>query len=944
MAVQNPRVSVAMLCGNHGQHLTAAVDSALSQTTDFSIEIVIGDDCSTDQSLQLLRKIETDNPERVRILFHDEAVGTNRNFAAILNECHGQYVALLECDDYWLDDTKLQQQVDYLDQHPTCAICFHRVQHIDENGFEHPAVFQHNTRPTATLSDLLQDSFISTSSAVVRSETVDELPDWYLSLEVGDWPWFLLNARHGNIGYIDETLSVYRHHNGRRWHSADKIRHHRNMNLALRRFRNELENRFQKSVDLRLSELHRLSSVEMDLRWLPDAADRHRRMCFLYGGWNSQLPLHTRISHALRPCRFLHATAVLSFDLLTAPKRHAPFIAFLLSTIRQQPSWLLRLSRAFVTHGISGFGREWRTLDYLYGVGQQQYTRWIRHFDTLTDVDREAIGRRIEAMQIAPRLSVVMPVYNTAPEILKKAIASVVAQLYPNWELCIADDASEKSHVREILNDFQTADTRIRCRFCEVRGNISAASNAALELASGEFVVFMDHDDELTEHALYRVAEEINCKPDTQIIYSDQDRLDEQGRRVDPYFKTDWNPDLMLSHNLICHLSAFRRQLVQDVGGFRIGFEGGQDYDLALRCIEQITEDQIRHIPAVLYHWRQVHNSVSANSSTAAISHEAGAQAIREHLKRQEVVGSVEIITDSGSPHYRVRYALPDPPLVTVIIPTRDRLDLLKRCVEGLLNDTDYPNVEIMIVDNESSEPVTLDYFSSLRQHESVRIVEYKGTFNYSSINNFAVNLANGEVICLLNNDTEIMHADWLFEMVSHAVRSEIGAVGAKLLFPDDTIQHAGVLIGYGGGAGHTFTGMPVEAPVHFNRMDVIQDVSCVTAACLVLRKTVFDELGGLDEKEFAVAYNDVDLCLKIVSAGYRIVWTPYAQLYHHESASRGKPTTVHDRERDSREGDALRQRWAKRISSDPNLNPNISIAHTDYRPAFPPRDQKPWQ
>jgi GT2 family glycosyltransferase len=248
-----------------------------------------------------------------------------------------------------------------------------------------------------------------------------------------------------------------------------------------------------------------------------------------------------------------------------------------------------------------------------------------------------------------------------------------------------------------------------------------------------------------------------------------------------------------------------------------------------------------------------------------------------------------------------------------------------------------------MIIDNESHEPATLEYFASLRSHNAVRILEYKGDFNYSSINNFAVRHATGDVICLLNNDTEIIHTDWLSEMVSHAMRDTVGAVGAKLLYPDDSIQHAGVLIGYGGLAGHTFSMLPVETPVQFGRTETMQNVSCVTAACLVLRKSVFDEVSGLDEKAFAVAYNDVDLCLKIASSGYRIVWTPYAQLYHHESASRGRSLTRKARARDRREGEALRQRWSKRIAADPNMNPNVSIDHTDYRPAFPPRVRRPW-
>ena len=941
MEMQRPKISVLLLKSRASPSVADSLSSVLRQKIDLPIEVLIATDSPGQIDQQLLAQAESD--EHVRIIPNDSGGSPNQELAVLLGECQGQYIALLECGDFWTENSKLQQQVEYLEEHQQCAICFHKVQTVDDDGSPMPAIVSPNTRSVSTFGDLVQELFIPVSSILVRRSAIEPLPQWFEKLEVRDWPLCLLAALSGDIRFVSKTLAASRQDFTWQETPQDRVQVCRTLNLVLRRIRHEAGHHHHPTIDLQLAENHRLISLEMDRQGKDHSADQHRRMCFFYGRWKSQLPLHTRISHALRPCPLLHATAVLSFALLTAPKRHAPFVAFLLSTVRQQPSWLLRLGRAFVTRGVSGLSREWRTLVYLYGVGQQQYARWIRHFDTLTDVDREAISRRIEAMPLRPTLSVIMPVYNTAPAILQKAIASVAGQLYPDWELCIADDGSDQPHIRAILDEFQTADTRILCRFCDARGNISAASNAALELATGEFVVFMDHDDELTEHALYRVAEEINRKPETQIIYSDQDRLDKHGRRLDPYFKTDWNPDLMLSHNLICHLSAFRRQLVQELGGLRTGFEGAQDYDLALRCIEQTAEEQIRHIPAVLYHWRQVQDSVSTGSATTAKSHEAGAQAIRQHLERQQVAASVEIVTDTGSPHYRVRYALPDPPLVTVIIPTRDRLDLLQRCTDGLLNDTNYPNLEIMIIDNESCEPATLEYFTSLRQHESVRILEYKGTFNYSAINNFAVQQANGKVICLLNNDTEIIHSDWLHEMVSHAVRTEIGAVGAKLLFPDNTIQHAGVLIGIAGGAGHTFTGLPVEAPVHFGRTDVIQNVSCVTAACLVLRKSVFEEMGGLDENKFAVAYNDVDLCLKIVSAGYRIVWTPYAQLYHHESASRGKATTAHDRKRDSREGDALRQQWAKRISSDPNLNPNISIAHADYRPAFPPRVPRPW-
>ncbi len=944
MGLHDPKVSVAMLCGNHEKYLAAAINSVLRQVTDFSFEIVIGDTGSTDGSRQLLRALESEHPEQVRVLYGGQEIKPNRCFASVLDQCRGRYVALLECDDFWSDETKLQQQSDYLDRNPQCAICCHPVRHIDEDGFDCSSPSAYTTPATGSLDDLLQEPFICSSSAVVRAGLIDSLPAWYLRLDVGDWPWFLLNAKHGDIGLIDQAMSVHRHHAGRLWHSSDQAQHYRNMILALRHARQEFDHRFQRQVDLRLSEFHRLISIEMDKPWLPDVVDRHRRMCFLYGGWSSQLPLPTRISHAIRPCRFLHMIAVAGVKLLKAPKRHTPFVTFLLSTIWRQPSWLLRMGRAFVTHGTRGLNREWRTLDYLFGIGQQQYTRWVRLFDTLTDADREAIDRRIEEMQIRPTFSIIIPVHNPSASILGKAIESVVAQRYPDWELCIADDCSDQPHVRKILDEFQSADVRIRCRHSEVQENISAASNAALELATGEFVTFLDHDDELAEHALYMVAEEINRYPQADLIYSDEDRLDFAGRRECPYFKTDWNPDLLLSQNMVCHLAVFRRQLILESGGLRIGFEGSQDHDLVLRCSERTSEDRIRHIPAVLYHWRRTPGSVSREPESAAVASDAGARAIGEHLSRRNVTADVEVIVGRGSRHYRVRYALPSPPpFVSIIIPTKDRVDLLRQCIDGLLKDTDYGNMEIIVVNHESEEPATQEYFDNLKRYESIRVLKYEGAFNYSAINNFAVRESKADILCLLNNDTEITHSDWLTEMVSHAVRNEIGAVGAKLLYPDDSIQHAGVLIGYGGGAGHTFCGLPIETPAELGRLEALQNVSCVTAACMVLRKSIYEAVGGFDEKLFAVGYNDVDLCLRIRSAGYRIMWTPYARLYHHESASRGNSQTAAEQDRDLRERYSLRRRWSRQIASDPNLNQNISIDHLDYRPAFPPRIRRPW-
>lgn len=936
MVNQRPAISVIILDGRTSQHVAETLCSALEQKVSLPFEILVAADPLARVSQQVLARFEA--AEHARIIENDRECGPNQQLAVALNQCHGQYIALLKCGDFWTENSKLQQQVEYLEEHSQCSVCYHRVRTIHNDGCSLSAGAPLSLPHASTFNDLVGGQSLPVSTLVIRRGAITPLPRWFERLKCRDWPLCLLATLHGDIGFIDKVLAASRLET-----SACQGVGYRDLNSVLTRIRREARGRHSSTIETQLAEHHRLIGLELDHQGRGHSADRHRRLCFLYGGWQSRLPLRTKISHAIRPYKLLSWLAATGLGITRFPRRFAPILSFTLTTLWRQPSTILVVGNAVINDGIHGLSRQWRILDYLYGVSRQRYHCWIRRFDTLTNDDRTAIRFRTETMKFRPQFSIILPLDDPSEGHLKQAVGSVIGQLYPDWELYITSDRSIALHMRGTLNEFQEADVRIRCRVAEDRESISTVSNRALEFVSGDYVVVMNHDDVLTEHALYMVAEEINRHPGTQVIYSDQDRLNVRGQRVDPYFKTDWNPDLMLSHNLICHLSAFRCQLVQDVGGFRAGMESCLGYDLALRCIEPVSENLIRHIPAVLCHWRQVQDSVTTGSSTAAKSYEAGAQAIREHLARQEVAASVEVITDCGTPHYRVRYALPRPPLVTVIIPTRDRLDLLQRCVDGLLHDTDYPNLEIMIIDNESSQPATLGYFASLKQYASVRILEYRGAFNYSSINNFAVEHANGEVICLLNNDTEIIHADWLLEMVSHAMREEVGAVGAKLLYPNDTIQHAGVLIGSGGLAKHAFSMLPVETPIQFGRAETIQDVSCVTAACLVMKRSVFDEVGGLDERLFAVAYNDVDLCLKIVSSGYRIVWTPYAQLYHHESASRGRSLTQKARARERAEGTALRKRWSERIAADPNLNPNLSTERTDYRPAFPPRVRKPW-
>lgn len=571
------------------------------------------------------------------------------------------------------------------------------------------------------------------------------------------------------------------------------------------------------------------------------------------------------------------------------------------------------------------------------------YANWIRLYDTLSERDRRQIRSHIERFTYKPLISVVMPAYDTPEKVLREAVASVQAQLYQNWELCIADDASPSASVMSVLKELSASDLRIKWIRRETNGHISEASNSALDLASGEFVALMDHDDLLAEHALYEVVAELNEHPDADLIYSDEDRIDDDGNRHSPYFKTDWNPELFLGHNLISHLGVYRRSIVETVGRFRKGYEGSQDYDLALRVIAATTLAKIRHIPSVLYHWRG--RSAEASFSEGQLQRCITAARAAKADYFLHCHETAEVLPNPFVPAWeRVRRPVPSPaPLVSLIIPTRNRHDLLAPCLDGLLNRTDYQPLEVIIVDHQSDDPDTLALLERWRNDKRVRIIGYEGAFNYSDMNNKAVAQARGEIIGLINNDADVIDPGWLSEMVSHAIRPENGAVGAKLLYPNNRVQHAGVILGIGGVAGHLHLNAPREATGYFGRLALASNVSAVTGACLIVRKAVFQEAGGLNAADLPVAFNDVDLCLKIQARGYRNVWTPFALLYHHESPSRGRDTTPEKIERAQREVEYMRRQWGQLLDSDPYFNPNLSLRTSTFDLAFPPRRIKSW-
>lgn len=548
--------------------------------------------------------------------------------------------------------------------------------------------------------------------------------------------------------------------------------------------------------------------------------------------------------------------------------------------------------------------------------------------------DAAEIRREIEAFSYKPKISIITPVYNIAPEWLDKCVESVKNQIYDRWELCLYDDASTKKETVGCLKKWEGSDSRIRISYGKENRHISGASNEALKMATGEFVAFLDNDDELAPDALFENVRLLNRHPEADFIYSDEDKMRTDGTRLEPFFKPDWSPDLFLSMNYTCHLGVYRKKIIDEIGGFRKGYEGSQDYDLVLRFLEKTKPENIFHIPKILYHWRKIPGSVAAGPDSKNYAYAAAKKAIGEFLRRRGEAGEVLDASFTGS--YRVKRKISGQPAVSIIIPFRDRADVLKKCVGSLLEKTNYRNYEIILVDNQSREKETLDYLESLGENPKIKILKYDKPFNFSALNNFAAENSKNDFLLFLNNDTEVINPDWLEAMLEQAQRKEVGVVGARLLYPNGKIQHAGVVLGLGGVAGHAFRLLPRNNVAYFGHSSLIRDYSAVTGACLMIKKDLFRRVGGFDEDNFVVAYNDVDLCLKVRQQGYLVVYTPYAELYHHEGLSRGNDENfkAKDPEKYRRylsEQENLKKKWREWIDNDPYYNPNLTRVSEDF-------------
>lgn len=574
------------------------------------------------------------------------------------------------------------------------------------------------------------------------------------------------------------------------------------------------------------------------------------------------------------------------------------------------------------------------------------YDRYVEKIDSLSVEDRKDLLAHIQSFKCTPTISILMPTYNTNPVYLKKAIESILNQIYTKWELCIADDASTNKETLDIIKYFEKLDNRIRVCYRNTNGHISDSSNTALDLCTGEFTLLMDHDDLLPLHSVYMVVNEINQNAgEVDLIYSDEDKIDENDYRYDPYFKTDWNPTLLLSQNFVAHLGVYRTSVLKAIGGFRVGFEGSQDYDMLLRFVKKTTSSRIKHIPMILYHWRNFEGNKTFSSLNHDVSDNAAKKALIEYLDSSNI-GPYELLPIKTFPGvWRVKRALPlNLPKVSIIIPTRDKLDLLEKCVAGLLNNTSYENIEIIIVDNGSVEDKTLLYFENIKKENNVKVIRVDEPFNFSRLNNIGVREATGELLCFLNNDIEVISNDWLSEMVSQILPEEVGVVGAKLLYENGNIQHSGVILGIYGVACHSNRHQPGNSTKFFGHSQLLRNVSAVTGACLLAKKDIFLKVGGFDEEKFQVGFNDVDLCLKIRALDKYIIYDPYAVLYHKESASRGDDDNLEKRLRHEREARGMIEKYGSLLKNDPFYNLNLSLDDEDYNIAEYSRRVVPWR
>ena len=596
---------------------------------------------------------------------------------------------------------------------------------------------------------------------------------------------------------------------------------------------------------------------------------------------------------------------------------------------KMSPYMIQKGLRYLKHYGVKEF---WVRLHERFEPEEVPYGPWYEQYiPTREELEKQ----RKKKWNYGPKISIIVPAYKTPEAFLRQLMDSLLAQTYANWELCIANASPEDASMEYVLKEYAKKDSRILWKKLEENKGIAENTNEAFAMATGEFAGLLDHDDLLAPNALYEVAKALETEPDIDVLYTDEDKVrgDEVLEHFQPHLKPDFNIDLLRSNNYICHFFVVRKSLLEKTGGFRREYDGAQDYDFIFRCTQ--AAGKIHHIPEILYHWRTHQSSTADNPESKRYAFEAGKRAIEENLRQNGLIGEVSHTKDYG--FYRVKYPVQGEPLVSIIIPNKDAKEDLEKCIQSILEKSSYTNYEILIVENNSTGEEIFSYYKELSENSRIRLLRWKREFNYSAINNYGAKKAKGDYLLFLNNDTEVISPDWIEEMLGFCQRPDTGIVGARLYFGNNTVQHAGTVIGIGGIAGHMFTDMPRERSGYMHKAAIIQDLSAVTAACMMVKRQVFDEVQGFEE-QLSVAFNDVDFCLRVREKQYLVVYDPYVELYHYESKSRGAEDSKEKVRRFQSEIEFMRCRWETLLKKgDPYYNKNLSLVKWNY--SLKPKD-----